>query len=314
MGLIKKPHFPSKKHTKCVVGVAEKKTMEPMGEPEFRIQSLDSDTSVEVGTSDSPGMSEYMLMMHTIQSTAFRYMIESLKEVLNDGNMICDASGIRVVSIDASHSTIVFMRLDGAKFERYHCPTRVVAGVNMHSFHKLIKSVTSSDTLTIFMCHAAPYELQIRIDNKEKNVCLESKLKLLDIDQDSISIPPIKYDALIAMPSVDLQRYCRDLLIVSDKIRLVSADGAFELSAVGDFATQTITVRERPSGAVFVPSKGAIPGSGVFSLKFLSMSAKTTNLSQTVEILLKDSYPLILIYRIGDMGKLQYCLAPLADA
>ena len=41
--------------------------------------------------------------------------------------------------------------------------------------------------------------------------------------------------------------------------------------------------------------------------------AKATSLSQTVEILLKDDYPLILVYRVGDMGKLQYCLAPAAD-
>ncbi len=281
-------------------------------DPEFHIQSLSADDAhvAAHGTGDMPG---YLMYVHTIQSTAFRYMVESLKEVLNDGNMICDATGIRVVSIDASHSTIVFMKLDGGKFERFFCPSRVVAGVNMHSLHKLIKSVTSSDTLTLFITHAAPYELQMCIHNKEKNVCLESRLKLLDIDQDSISIPPIKFDALIAMPSADLQRYCRDLLIVSDKIRLVSSDGAFQLSAVGDFATQTITVRERSSGAVFVPSKGAVAGSGVFSLKFLSMFAKATNLSQTVEILLKDDFPLILIYRIGDMGKLQYCLAPLAE-
>ena len=282
----------------------------PMSGPEFLISSMEEEAPPQGEAEDMP---EYLLYVHTIQSTAFRYMVESLKEVLNDGNMICDASGVRVVSIDASHSTIVFMRLESAKFERFFCPKRVVAGVNMHSLHKLIKSVTSSDTLTVFICHAAPYELQIRIDNKEKNVCFESKLRLLDIDQDSIDIPHVKYDALIAMPSVDLQRYCRDLLIVSDKIRLVCADGAFQMSAVGDFATQTITVRERPSGAVFVPSKGTVPGSGVFSLKFLSMFAKTTNLSQTVEILLKDQYPLILVYRIGDMGKLQYCLAPLAE-
>jgi hypothetical protein len=44
------------------------------------------------------------------------------------------------------------------------------------------------------------------------------------------------------------------------------------------------------------------------------MFCKTTSLCQSVEILLKDNYPLILVYRVGDMGKLQYCLTPLDEA
>ena len=256
---------------------------------------------------------EFSLYLHTIQSVPFRFLIESLKEVLNDGNIVCEPTGMRLVSMDATHSTIVFMKLDGQKFEVYHCPQKVVAGINMHSLHKLVKSVSNYDTVTWWIRHDAPYELNIRIDNKEKNVVFESRLKLLDIDQETINIPAVRFDSVIAMPSADLQRYCRDLFIVSDRIRLTSTAGAFELAAVGDFAAQKITVRERTSGAVFVPSKTSATSTGVFSLKFLNMFCKTTNLCQTVEILLKDGYPLIMVYRIGDMGKLQYCLAPLED-
>ena len=254
----------------------------------------------------------YAMWLHTVQSTAMRYMVESLKEVVNDGNLVCDPGGIRLVSIDATHSTIVFMRLEGAKFEGYHCAGRVVVGLNVHSLYKLIKSVSSSDAMTMFVTHEAPYELQIRVENREKNVLFQSCLKMLDIDQDSLLIPPVKYDALIALPSADLQKYCRDLLIVSDRVRLTARAGEFELAAVGDFASYSVTVRERDSGQVFVPA-GESAQTGVFSLRFLAMFAKATSLCQTVEILLQDKYPLILVYRIGDMGKLQYCLAPLAD-
>jgi len=258
-------------------------------------------------------MQTYVMYMHTIQSLALRYMVESLKEVLNDCNLIFDATGLRIVCIDASHSTIVFVRLEGGKFEAYHCPQKVVAGINMHSLHKLIKSVSNYDTVTWWIRHDAPYELNIRIDNKEKNVVFESRLKLLDIDQETINIPAVRFDSVIAMPSADLQRYCRDLHIVSDRIRLTSSAGTFELSAVGDFAEQTITVKERSSGQVFVPSKATASSTGVFSLRFLNMFCKTTSLCQSVEILLKDNYPLILVYRVGDMGKLQYCLTPLEE-
>lgn len=256
---------------------------------------------------------EYALYVHTIQSVPFRFVIESLKEVLNDGNIVCEPTGLRLVSMDATHSTIVFMKLEGPKFEVYHCPNKIVAGVNMHSLHKLTKTITSADTLTLWIRVDTPHQLYIKIDNKEKNVMFQSKLRLLDLDNESINIPAVRFDSVIAMPSADLQRYCRDLHIVSDRIRLTSSAGTFELSAVGDFAEQTITIKERSSGQVFVPSKATASSTGVFSLRFLNMFCKTTSLCQSVEILLKDNYPLILVYRVGDMGKLQYCLTPLEE-
>jgi proliferating cell nuclear antigen len=254
-----------------------------------------------------------LVYLHTIQSLPLRYLIESLKEVLNDCNLVFEPTGVRIVSIDATHSTIVFVRLEAAKFEAFQCAQKVVAGVNMHSLHKLIKTITSSDTLTLWIRVDEPHQLHIKIDNKEKNVLFQSRLRLLDLDNESINIPAVRFESVIAMPSADLQRYCRDLHIVSDRIRLTSSAGTFELSAIGDFAEQTITIKERPSGQVFVPSKATTSSTGLFSLRFLNMFCKTTSLCQSVEILLKDNYPLILVYRVGDMGKLQYCLTPLED-
>jgi proliferating cell nuclear antigen len=255
--------------------------------------------------------SRYLLHMHTIQSSSFRYMVEGLKEVVNDANFTCDASGVRVVSLDATRSIIVFVKLDAAKFETYVCPERVVAGVNMHSMHKLVKSVSAYDALTLWILESDPYSLHIRIENTEKNVVVESALKLLDIDQESVAIPAVKFDSIIAMPSVDLQRYCRELFIVAERVTITSRAGELLFCARGDFANQTITVRERTSGTVFVPSRTSGENSATFPLKYMNMFCKTTNLAQTVEMFLKTGMPLILVYRIGDLGKLQYALAPI---
>ena len=252
----------------------------------------------------------YILHLHTIQSSSFRYMVEGLKEVVNDANFTCDASGLRVVSLDSTRSIIVFVKLEAAKFETYVCPERVVAGVNMHSMHKLVKSVSAYDALTLWILESDPYSLHIRIENTEKNVVVESALKLLDIDQETVSIPAVKFDSVIAMPSVDLQRYCRELFIVAEHVRITSRAGELIFFSQGDFANQRITVRERTSGTVFVPSKTSGENSGVFPLKYLNMFCKTTNLAQNVEVFLKTEMPLILVYRIGDLGKLQYALAP----
>jgi proliferating cell nuclear antigen len=52
---------------------------------------------------------------------------------------------------------------------------------------------------------------------------------------------------------------------------------------------------------------------GVFSLKYLSIFTKCTNLSSLVEIYLKNSYPIILQYSIASMGTVRLCLAQKND-
>jgi uncharacterized membrane protein len=48
---------------------------------------------------------------------------------------------------------------------------------------------------------------------------------------------------------------------------------------------------------------------GIFSLKYLSIFTKCTNLSNTVEIYLKNNYPIILRYTIASLGEIKLCLS-----
>ena len=48
---------------------------------------------------------------------------------------------------------------------------------------------------------------------------------------------------------------------------------------------------------------------GIFSLKYLLIFTKCTNLCPTVEIYLKNSYPIILRYSIASLGEIKLCLA-----
>ena len=49
---------------------------------------------------------------------------------------------------------------------------------------------------------------------------------------------------------------------------------------------------------------------GVFSLKYLTLFTKCTNLCQTIQVYLKNDYPLIVCYSVGSLGEIKMCLAP----
>ena len=63
---------------------------------------------------------KYVFMVKTVQSGAFRILIEALKEILTDTNLIFDKSGIKLVATDNSQIVLVHMKLLAENFEYFH--------------------------------------------------------------------------------------------------------------------------------------------------------------------------------------------------
>ena len=250
----------------------------------------------------------YQLYIKTVQSQSIKILIESLKEVLTDINIYFDSNGFKIMTMDNARVALVYVRLLKDNFEEYFCETKQMCGINMIYFFKLLKTVGNSDVLTLFIHKNNINELGIRIENKEKNTIMESYLKMLDISEEKLEIPDISYDSVISMPSVDLQKYCRDLSIISNMVTISSTESKFILESNGDFATQKIIIGEAQNGLIFSKKNQNVSES--FDLKYLNSFTKSTNLCSTVEIFLKINYPLVIEYNVANLGKLQYCLAP----
>ena len=66
-------------------------------------------------------MSTYRLEIRTVQSSAFKILIEALKELLVDTSVEFDENGVRIVSLDNSKVVLVHLKLEAKKFEYYFC-------------------------------------------------------------------------------------------------------------------------------------------------------------------------------------------------
>ena len=250
-----------------------------------------------------------IIEIKTVQSNAIRILFEALKDILTDVNLLISPDGLKIISMDGSKQAVVNLKLEASKFEIFNCKSSITAGLNMTSLYKIIKSVKNSDIISFYILESSSTKLYIEIDNKEKKTNILTVLKLLDIDEDILDIPNIEFDTVKTMPSNDFQSYIRELSIITNKIKLESKDNKFTLSGEGDFAETKINVGD--SNTELVDSN--VSASGTFYIKYLLLFTKSTNLCTTVEIYLKNNYPLILVYNVANLGKLQYCLAPLVE-
>jgi proliferating cell nuclear antigen len=142
--------------------------------------------------------------------------------------------------------------------------------------------------------------------NSNKKTSIESKVKILDMDEKIYSIPDISFNSYITMPSSDFQNYVLELSNVSDIIDFKSNSKELILSAKGDFAEQQIKINESNDSL----EEGENYECGTFNVKYILLFCKSTNLCSTIEIYLKSEYPLTILYNIANLGKIKYCLAP----
>ena len=110
---------------------------------------------------------KYLLNVKTVQSSAFRVLVEALKEILTDANFEFDCNGIKVMAMDSSHTVLVHLKLNAKNFEFFQLNReKITIGVNMINLFKLIKTMGNNDTLSLFIEEDNESVLGIKLENK----------------------------------------------------------------------------------------------------------------------------------------------------
>lgn len=267
-------------------------------------------------TSSNNSNSENIICLKTVQCSAIRNLFETLKDVLQDCNLVYDTNGIKCLQMDNNNNVIVSVKLNSISFEEYFCKTRFVAGINVGNMFRLMKSMGQSDTLIMKVQESNPNVMIMHIENYDKAMKSTFELNLLDIDESTLEIPATTFDVVLTMPSLDLQRICRDLSVLSETIEITSRNKMLTLKAEGDFAKQQVELGEKDNGLFFANSNENINElviTSKYSLKYLNLFSKANVLCSTVDIYLKSDFPMILSYTVASLGRCMFCVAQKAE-
>lgn len=255
------------------------------------------------------GNPRFSLEMTTIHSDIIRILFETLKEILQDVNIIFTQQGIKITHMDNSQTVLVHLTLVADQIRSdggyYFCEAPRTVGVNMGTFYKLIKTVSKEDVISFFIDREDKNHLCIKIENKNKNITTVLKYKVYDIDQQEISIiENIDNETIFTMPSSEFQKYVKDMYNLSDVLEITIVGNQVTFSCDGDWASQkTIINSESPPAATDEVIQGK------FSLQHLQSFTKATNLCINTNILLKNNFPLIVQYPIPSLGILRFLLS-----
>lgn len=262
---------------------------------------------------------EQVLVIKTVQIAPIRTLFTALKDILIETNIIFTPEGIRIISMDKSHTILVNMNLYAPNFEMFECKKpKIVIGLNVPHLFKLINTIDNEDTLTIFIDKCDYTDgivsyLGLKFENAKQ--CKTQKLRLLEPDGEELFYPNVTFSSIINLPSVDFQKIIRDLTGISDKIELKSVSNELMFKCVGNFATVEIVRKEINGSMEYVlkqDSNKIIQGE--FSLKNLVCFTKCTHLCSQIEMYLENDLPIVVKYNVASLGDIKLCLSSLPSS
>ena len=262
---------------------------------------------------DEMAATDYILRLSTVQGTAFKSLIESLRDIVFDIAIHFDSTGIRISTMDGARCSIIHSKLPAENFEEYSCPAPFESGVNLQNLYRLLRPLSVGDSLTMSVAKTDPSTLNILISNAEKRSNTAFRYKLLDVDADAVQLPSATFERIFTMPSAQLQRLMRDMSALSGNITISSRGDSLTFSCSGDFADQE-TMLSTSDGSLCMATDGkdAPEVSNTYLIKYIQLFSRATSLSNVVTIFLKQGFPLILEYS-GGLGNLRFLLAPVVN-
>ena len=266
------------------------------------------DTSSAVA--DKKDFSKFIFHLWTSKTQPIKYLTELLKDLLTDGNLECNSDGIKLLSIDSGRTVLIHMKLFKDGFEDFKCEQPVILGINLEHFFRIIKNLENQDTLKLFVTKDNVNRIGIERFNKEENINNTIYQSLIDIPVTQRDIPSPTFNSVIIISSARFQKICREISQFSDKIEIMVVNNTLIFKGYNESASQEIQIKPTSNGMQFEANTPDEIVQGVFKLKSLVQFSKCANLSNTLKIMIRNNYPIVISAEMPGLGFIRLCLAP----
>jgi len=241
----------------------------------------------------------------------FAKIIAAISEIVLDANINCQDAGMSLQAMDSSHVSLVSMLLRAEGFEPWECEDTFQLGVHLNHLMRLLKCMRSKDSLEL--SYEDGDELKFVFKDETEERVSHFSLKLMEIDADHLGIPETDYKTCVQMPSAEFMRVCRDLSF-GDTLTIKVTKDEISFCVTGELGSGTMSLRcatatdEEQPEATFIDSREDISQS--FALRYLQCFIKATPLSKVVTLRFSAAIPLMVEYKIDELGYIRYYLAP----
>ncbi|XP_062154581.1 proliferating cell nuclear antigen-like [Alnus glutinosa] len=253
-----------------------------------------------------------MLELRLVQGSLLKKVLEATKDLVNDANFDCSAAGFSLQAMDSSHVALVALLLRSEGFEHYRCDRNLSMGMNLNNMAKMLKCAGDKDVVTIKADDGGD-SITFMFESPTQDKIADFEMKLMDIDSEHLGIPEAEFQAIVRMSSAEFARICKDLSSIGDTVVISVTKEGVKFSTRGDIGTAHIVCRQNTS--VDKPEEATIiemeePVALTFALRYMNSFTKATPLANQVTISLSSDMPVVVEYKVAEMGHIRFYLAP----
>lgn len=247
------------------------------------------------------------------QGGMLKKITEAMKDLVTEANFDCSTTGISLQAMDSSHVSLVALLLRADGFDHFRCDRSMSLGINLGSMGKVLKCCNNDDIVTLKADDNAD-AMTFMFENQTQDRISDFELKLMDIDAEHLGIPETEYKSTIKMPAGEFQRICRDLSVLGDTVTIAVGKEGVKFSVTGEMGSGNMTIRPNDTVDTKEEDKVSIemdePVTLNFALRYLNFFTKATSLSGSVVLNMSKDVPLVVEYRIEELGHIRFYLAP----
>merc|ERR1719410_1754832 len=134
------------------------------------------------------------------------------------------------------------MQLTESGFATYRCDTNQVLGIQFAALNKILKCMTSKDSLSIQAQDDGDL-INFIFESEDQKRLSNFELKLNDIDAEQLGIPDTDYGTTVKMPSAEFQRICRDLAAIGDTVSISASKQGVQFAVDGDIGAGSMMIK-----------------------------------------------------------------------
>ncbi|XP_077226111.1 proliferating cell nuclear antigen-like [Tasmannia lanceolata] len=253
-----------------------------------------------------------MLELRLVQGSLLKKVLEAIKDLVTDANFDCSSTGFSLQAMDSSHVALVALLLRSEGFEHFRCDRNLSMGMNLNHMSKMLKCAGNDDIITLKADDEGD-TITFMFESPSQDKIADFEMKLMDIKSEHLGIPEAEYESIVRMPSHEFARICKDLSTIGDTVVISVTKEGVKFSTRGDIGNANVVCRhnttvDKPEESTIIEMKE--PVSLTFALRYMNSFTKATPLSNTVSISLSSELPVVVEYKIADMGYLRFYLAP----
>ena len=238
-------------------------------------------------------------MEATLRAGVLKSLLECTKDLWSTANFVFSENGLQLRAMDSSHVALVSLTLSPSAFSSFCCPQKTTLGIQFDALSIVLKSFASEDQINLEFALNSDHVTIRRGDDRQW------ELKLLDIEEDEISIPNQTYDKSAKLCSAELHKCLRDLKDLNGETIVISLDesgACFSVEGQLGKGTAAITRGISIEGNVNVKCS--------YCMRYLAAFAKGSSLCPTISLRLGRDTPICVAYDLEDKGSLEFYLAP----